>query len=620
MSARRAIATLLGAVCGVLVVLLALPDPAPSPLPQTAPLKSPAEAAAVKEHAAPPLAREKSPVPPASPAGQPAALQGWVLGPDEAPVPGAVVAAYEPDRGAVRVTTGGAGEFRFESLPDGAYRVSAGIAGYNETVLENVRTGTIDLRLVLTLTSAVRGRVVEQQSGAPLASFAVVYLEVPPADAAHWQVLARATTTRWEQVNDAQGAFLITDVASGRHIAVGARAPGFQPNYTSVIPLAPGQTSPPITLALLPAAAITGRVVDAARAPIEGVAIHLGDDTRKPIETFSDARGQFQISELTVSPVELTAAQPGYVPRTVTVTPSVVPAAFVEIVLGRGGVITGRVTREGQSLPGQLVVVSTLGPEAFREEVKTQAAGEYTFSGVPPGEVEVFAELAPFGADPLQRLQRRVAVADDATTEADFDFRAAQASLEGFITADGAPPAEAEVRGTISSEGGDSFFSVEAAADGSYRAERLTPGRAWINVHAVLADGRERSKQFELSVPAGQALRRDVTLDAAGGVTGTVSGMRAGEHGEVMAVAGQVQVDLSDTEGLLALQQGQAARADLDASGGFSLEGLDAGEYTVIAFGFDPEAEDALASLRATSANISLQQDELLHVSLSLGR
>src|SRR6266542_1200079 len=76
-----------------------------------------------------------------------AGIQGTVVDPSPAPVPGATVVITNEDTGVVRETvTGDAGFYRVAGLSPGRYKVVASLTGFKETVMEHVEVGAEEIR------------------------------------------------------------------------------------------------------------------------------------------------------------------------------------------------------------------------------------------------------------------------------------------------------------------------------------------------------------------------------------------------------------------------------------------------------------------------------------------
>jgi hypothetical protein len=413
-------------------------------------------------------------------------------------------------------------------------------------------------------------------------------------------------------------------VASGKAVAIGARAAGFAPAYIELDPLAAGEPSPPVTLALQRAAGAEGRVVDASSRPVEGVAVHFGDDERNPVEDFTDAEGRFSLTDLAPTPILFTATHPYFVDQTVEVLPAD-PPGYVEIVLAQGGRIEGAVVVGDEPVPGALVVAGALGRNGFQRTTSTDAAGKFWFAGLPPGAAEVFVDLPREDEmdEPHSRLQQRVLLEEGGVTRVAFRFPDMTSALEGIIRIRGQAPTSATLRGTTVGDGGESYFSAVSEDDGSYYAEGLLPGDAWIEVVAATASGAERRHNFALTIPEAAVIRHDIILAGTAVLTGSVPGLDEGETGEVMILPANTAVDAGDMAGLARLQSLRSARATLQPDGRFRAEGLEPGGYTLLAVVFRPDPDDGtdvLSNVRVGSAPVVLQAGATARITLHLAR
>ena len=537
-------------------------------------------------------------------------------------MPGTRVSAYQTRLGAEQVIADEQGRFLFQELPDGHFRVSARAPGYNETVLDDVPHGSTEIRLDMLPLSRVIGQVIEADSGLPITEFDVLSTEILPADSTHWQKLARADGASWHPVLDATGKFVLAGVTSEKAVAIGARAAGFVPAYVELAPLAPGETSPLVTLALHWAAGVEGLVVDASSRPIAGVAIHFGDDERKPVAAITDPDGRFRLGDLAPSSIPLTLTHPDFVDQTLEITPTD-PPLDLAIVLAQGGQVEGMVTMADDAVPDALVVAGSLGRDGFQQTTRTNDAGEFWLAGLKPGIAEVFVDLPPSDEteEPAWRLQQRILIEEDAVTSLEFRFPEMASTLEGFIRIGSQVAASASLRGTTVGDGGDSFFSAVTEADGSYQVGRLMPGDAWIEVVASTSAGAERRHGFSLAIPEGAVIRHDIVLAGTGVLTGSLLGLSEGETGEVMILPANIAVDITDREAMLRLQQYASARAMLQPDGGFRVEGLEPGGYTLLAVVFRPDAEDdnetdVLSTVRLESTPVFIQAGKVVRISL----
>lgn len=594
------------------------PGRAPEPEPAVEPVaRTPDDLPFQRAATAPP----ETPVVP-EPAARPSGLTiaGIVLGPDDTPVPGATVAAYHADKGAKRGASLNDGTFVIDGLTPGSYRVSAKAEGLNEAVQEEVEAGTQRLTVRMTPLSRVSGRVVQRDTGAPLPTFQIVYMPLPPGDDAHWGRIARDPSTAWRTFHDSAGRFELEGIASDSEFAVGARADGSEPAYAVVSAIAPGETAEGVEISLALAASVTGRVLAPEGIPVPGASVHLGPDTKRHALATTNAEGAFALSGLGEGEIVLSAAHPDYLPGSASVQLVRGQTVQADIVLGGGGGVEGTVRVDGAPAEGQLIVVSSIPPTGNRKQARTDAQGYYSVYGVPAGAIEVMAEFQVPGAVDAapQRLQRQAVVADERMTAVDFDFTSMLSTLSGRITVSGEPPASAAVKGTIANPAGDAFFHADADAGGHYSAGGLRPGDAWVEVAAVSPHGGELRKNFPLTIGEGEHIRQDIDFDAATAVAGTVSEWRDGDAGEVFLVPGTPEIDLGNPRQLLELERIVAGRSEIAEGGSFRIEGVEPGAYTLIALCFSPEDDSAdLLDVRFASAVVQVTASRETAVNVS---
>ncbi|MFA6240535.1 MAG: carboxypeptidase-like regulatory domain-containing protein [Candidatus Hydrogenedentales bacterium] len=527
------------------------------------------------------------------------AIRGWVLDSQNQPIVDAAVTIYDVEKGPRKTFSDSGGAFAVGDLDQAEYRVSAVKEHYNEAVLENVRSGRADVNLVLTNTSTASGRVLNEQ-GAPVAKFDLVYRDHAITDDALWKEIVRSESTAWKVFENEEGRFEVLDVASGAPFSLGARAEGFEAGYVVVPAAEPGLPAPPADIVLKPEARIAGLVLSPDRTPTAGATIHLGSSPDGPVIGQSDSNGQFELTGLGDSAMELTANHDEFLPGTAHVLPQRGTVVSAEIVLGQGGELEGTVWQGDAPAPNQTVVASRLTPPRIRKQGITDDKGHYQIAGIGLGLVDVLAKWKGAGANDSLRLQRQAEILPGATTTVDFHFPAAYAVLEGTITANGQAVTFAEIQGTVSTPEGQSFFSSTASEDGNFRIEDIVPGAAWVAVSAR-AGQAELRRTFNVDLREGETTRQDIAFDTASGVTGTVTNLAPGETGQVLVLPGHVSVDTASFEAISGLDALKTGESDIDAKGQFAIGGLEPGPYTLVALVFSEDADtgdDALNSVR----------------------
>lgn len=543
-------------------------------------------------------------------------------------IPGAAVAIYDPDTGARRTQTDAEGRFQVRGLDvNKVYRVSATADGMNEAVEEAVAPGRHNLTLVLSSLSSVRGEVVDGANASPITEFDVAYLEVVPASLAEWRLQALREGVPWERVSDASGRFVLDTVKSERPFAVAARAAGYGTEFVACAPIAPGASADGVVISLGPAARVTGVVLDPAGAPLAGATVSVGGSERTLVEAArSDANGRFSIDDAPAAPLVLRSVHSAYADAEATAAAS--PGAVVEVKLvhGEAGEIEGTVTAGEVPQPGQKVIVSARPGSAGAGkggETTTDEQGRYRFGGLPAGEYDVIAMFTddPANPDAAQTLTLPAQVEAGAVTIVNFPFSPASAVVSGRVTINGAPPAEAEVKGVIGTDAGEHYFSAVVDAAGQFRAQRLPAGAAFVEVTASRADGPPAKRTVTFSIRPGEHVVYDIAIDAQTAIVGEVTGLAEGETAEVLAVAQGQPVRAGNIEELMAIRQMAAAAISISDNGAFRLEGIEPGEYTVVAIAFNPDddAGDPLDTLRVLTEPVQVREGDEAEVSFVFG-
>ena len=314
-------------------------------------------------------------------------------------------------------------------------------------------------------TATVRGRVIKKHEGTPL-RYARVVLE---------SVDSRALTTR---IAGADGAFEFTAVAPGRY-RVAAAAPGFATTEWEedvstgrpgrVVRVAESQVTE-VVLRVAQGGVITGRIVDVAGRPVEGVPVHalqsdhhLGREVVRPVSTrprFSDDNGVFRLFGLergsyyvAAAPADLGADLTGYAPtffpgtqssslaRAIEVLPSqeyqagdfaISPApksTVTGVVLSSTGAPVPKVELllSARSGPGRALFARATSAQSGRFSFENLTEGEYLLQNLPDG-----TSAPEFGSTAVVARGDRVEVALRMERSASF---------KGVVVFEGADPA-----------------------------------------------------------------------------------------------------------------------------------------------------------------------------------
>lgn len=327
---------------------------------------------------------------------------------------------------------------------------------------------------------------------------------------------------------------------------------------------------------LPPVGILRGRVVDAAtREPVREFLYMLepvGEtDTRR---TRGMQRGEAAADGTFTATVpagtyRITAAAQGFIasePLEIVIIPAE-PTA-VEIPLGRGASITGRVTDEqGKPLAEVHVMIAGDVGEIARSartvsrmmplNAQTAEDGTFTITGAETGPAQLIVRKPGYVMD-------RRAIDVEPETRVDVALTRGL-SIAGIVTLNGKPAAGAEVSANTSAIGSD-YQSTMTDERGRFTLEGLVPARYMINVN------REQHHAQVNDVDVTQ--RRELTIELeAGGrgiVVGTVTGLPRGGGKSV--------------RGSIFVQSGErGAEGTIEGDGSFRVENAPTGTVEVLA-------------------------------------
>jgi protocatechuate 3,4-dioxygenase beta subunit len=566
------------------------------------------------------------------------AIAGMVLSPDGGPVIGAAVWVPEPsvrkeDRDSRRRAvleagpsssiagsrTDGQGAFRLSGLGGGAHEVAVLAEGHPGELLEGVAAGETGLAIVLKPGVTIRGRVVEAESGAPVPGARV---EVEGGRG------GKATA-------DSEGRFELRGVglgdgAAAESIVVRASLEGYREGRETVAvpdPLAAPWAEVEIEMRRLgkedAQAGISGLVRDARGRPIANAQVWaevsglpsaflrvMAPDKIKDART--DVDGTFTLPDPRFGQrFEVVAAHPGLATSRVGPFPpdgEEGKRPFVEIVLGEGASIEGRVAGPGGAISGaririwrdaqvpeEATLFTRLLPPSEGESTYSGQDGAYSLRKIEPGSYRVEARAQGYATKAFGPVEVRAAsenpAADPAATGAGVtridivlekggslagrvvDLRGEPLpgiEVVAFPLAAGPSTPPGEEEDEIVQMGALGAGAATTGADGAYEIDHLPDGD-----YRVLA----RAKGYEpASIP--RAARGDPLPDLVLSPYGRIAGRVRDEVTGAPVGSFAVKLDRKDAGGQFR-EEHRKSRDVESPQGRFASDGLRAGEWRV---------------------------------------
>jgi carboxypeptidase family protein len=478
-----------------------------------------------------------------------------------------------------------------------------------------------------TSTLSIRGKVLQEPDGQPIRK-------------ANVQLNSRKgpSAAQYSAITDAQGRFTIDDVQPGRYIVV-VEHPGFVQSGAggrlTAVSVQPGSSINDLIVHMQPAAVITGKIVDLDGDPMSAVnvtvmragSVRAGRNSHNFGNGATNDLGEFRISDLRVGRYKITASPPqgsqppdlkeagkGQSIYLTTYYPGVLQedqAVAVEIHVGAEtrinfGLLTGQAYRVSGSVAGvpgegRMALITLQANGSGVSEIDPQELGEggrFEFRNVLPGSYLARLIIVTFESGrpstQMLRLGQPIEVSN--------------ADVEGLRLQ---PEAAGQVRGKLRLDAGQKFDWTQLTVtlvpvgengveleseglpanssvntDGTFELKNVPGGNYQLVVGAksnTLPDYFTKSVTFEgrdvadSGFPVLPQTYLEVVISANGA---SITGKVVDANGQPIADATVVDVPSTEHRTRPDLYQ----RDTTDASGHFSLRGLNPGKYTVLAF------------------------------------
>lgn len=398
-------------------------------------------------------------------------IAGCVVNEKQQPVAHATVQVQPPySKPFESIQTDAEGTFLVPGLAAGTYLVSVQHGDYAPVEKLEVLAGGESLRITLRAWGAVEGNVV-LPSGEPASEFEVSffkgYLEYP--------IISRHTPM--VRCVDPSGYFLLGEV-DAMETTLLVRAEGCAATAHYLPKVGAGGTTQAGTIYLQQGTALDGLVLGPSNMPVGGADIFVGwvpssarGPEREYVAATTDSQGRFHLASLSPGLARIYARHPHFAVASEEVVLEADTNAEVEIYLGEGGQIEGRITVDGTPGEGIVVNLSDTLSKRLLTQVRTDDHGYYRLLSVPLGDVSLSAHFSP-GTSGQHYKRIQAVVEEGKVTVADFDFHLGTAEIVGRLTIDGSPPRNATAELTIEEE----QVGTSLSANGEFRLDRLPEG------------------------------------------------------------------------------------------------------------------------------------------------
>lgn len=520
-------------------------------------------------------------------------ISGRITNEKREPLKDASVQAYSPIGGSnAYIQSDAEGNYELSVEEGLTYTMMVHHANYTQQQREEVAAGDRNVNFTLEGRGSVEGQVLDASTGKPVANFEVAHFR---GAAPQYNYQGFNYTSFYNE----EGRFTLGDVEAGE-TTLFVRATGYGPVSQVIGDVRSGEVTGDIEFRLKAGASIEGVVIDAAGAPVQSAQIYLLGQVEPwmvnqnfgsgngPAAT-TDAEGRFTVASLGEDLTKITAVHANYPNTTVDVALTPGDTIQVEIIMSGGGTVEGIVSINGTPAANQQVYAHSMSGGGS-QNATTDENGFYSLEKLAPGDVNVGANVSRDGVS--RSMNKSVVVENGTTTTLDFDIALGTGVIQGRIMIGGQPAMEGFIAAMLTGgeEPGQQHIQGTVSTDGTYLIEGLAPGEYKLMVHvAVPGSSQRRMRNVDAALEDGQTLTLDIDLDDGAHVRGSISGVADVNRCQVIAFSGVLQItDLQADLGSPELQARVGGYSSVDASGNYELTGLQAGDYTIVAFQMGP--------------------------------
>ncbi|MBN9654118.1 carboxypeptidase regulatory-like domain-containing protein [Halobacillus sp. GSS1] len=476
-------------------------------------------------------------------------IEGVVEDENNQPISGAFVQLLVNGVAVASTVTNGSGQYSFQNVAPESYSVRASAGNFQTQVLGAQVIAFVTTVVNFTLPAdpgILEGTVTDGMDSIP---GTIITVRTSVGDV----VVATGVT-------DENGFYTVSALAPGFY-TVTATAVNFQSSAQGVFIQSNATTTEDFTLLPNPVSIIGTVINQQTGDPITGAQIEVRvlDVNGVLVQTtFTDTNGEFLVDQLSPGTYTVVASSPSFQTNFATVT--VPPGGQESITLSlipNPGTLTGTITSEtsGSGIAGAIVQAVNQSNVQIGTVV-TDQNGQYTFTGLPPGNYNVIAS-----AEGFQTKIGGALVLADTTTVVDLALVSSPGVINGTVT-----PVQAGTIIQLFTANNVFIASVLADANGDYQFSGLAPG------NYILTAG---APNFSTVTAGAVVVSNEVTT-----IDFVLTANPASFSGEVVAEGGlpipNATIAVYDAnEVLLSL-------AGTDADGFYSVSGLPAGSLTIV--------------------------------------
>lgn len=311
-------------------------------------------------------------------------LHGRMLDLEDRPVAHAIVELRVRDgrletsdasKEGLRTVSGDEGEFEFPGVLPGVYSLRGNAQDSGLAVIDPLLIpeggGDVSVELRLLPGTPLQGRILDEH----LHPLTTARIQLTDGNARVADILRDGTAV------DDEGRFQVVVPAEIGLDRLVAAAPGYAASSTDSL-----RSGRPIELVLSPVATVTGRIVDASRAPVAGALIRLHSSSSEARLVSSAVDGSFECADVAPGSyrIEASAACGSAAIPSLLVHPGLDP---IELgLLGESGVLVTVLGPDSEPLHGATVEI--FPEQVWEQEVRRAEEAAFAFAPVPVAETE----------------------------------------------------------------------------------------------------------------------------------------------------------------------------------------------------------------------------------------